>query len=1271
MANKFSFNPITSQLDLVTDTSDLAKLAIPTTQNNLYTNLIPNNLLIPNQWYLITDFRGTYAIPNTSPIEYHTGLVANFYNQYNNAVQQYYDDGVTPIVDGDPEQIYVLASSANTIYPIGHSKTFSNEQITFKQDVPPVTEEGYLYIQGYENTEYYMSGDGSNGDGSLANYESGLTIDSVIDSSNIIIGGTGKDFIPNRIMNGSFSMDIYDGNGTELYCNDSNEGVDWSYDVSTNTLTDLTGTMDFTTLGYGGYWNGYMLYQGSYTGSVTYPPFYGGTSDTYITDIIDASNIVIGGNPSHIINHVMDGSFYITFYNDATGEYLNCTDSNKNIDWDFNPMTNVLTNLQNTYTYDFTKLSSNYCYVNSDYYFVTATFQGQIIARNNLKLGFEEKCDWRSQQFDRYKVLATTWVAGTSTKGTLYRYNNYLFICVRQTTTSPADYSPYWLRISDDLYYFSSAFTVNSTYIQLDTTSKIRTMAFNVENFRTFTTPVNSVVNNVNPYTAFDCVIFSNISQITNAKIAGSQTSIYGSVQDSTLSLINFVLGSCSYFNLYAGGQGILVDGNNSTVYQLYTSVFRGIYKSQGFQLNGSLINQLAFSTIYTMNYTVVPNGLIQSTTANILNYTYCAGYILNNIIANLTNCNFYDLGSGSVFANFITSSVQDTNVTGSFVGNNIYGETRFINVSGSITNNTFWNNVFTINQAGDTAYANPLAITITGCTLRGGINNWRGFGSAYISGTEIDNGSYDLDFRNGGSTTISGCKLYNLRNTSFATYGAVSWNSLTTYSDSYSNNFHAMAVSNCRIGAFFNNSFGGTSGKYLNLYNSTIYANINSCNADYVVVGAIQALGIFSLQVSGGDANTRIIGGQYSGSLGPVTMTVGSQLTSVVANGIFQNIVLASGARIDGLNTNGTTAGINIAANGYLSASVTNGYTNITIAASKTVSQMISNGLNGFTANHNVSGCTFLVYMSGQTTSADITNLLFNGTLANAFITDFNGYMYPVGSSRFGAVSTDVFNFFGRMVVRTLATNPLDATPANRPAGTLKEIGYYSGKQYVCVNSSTPVWEMLQTNSLAKFGDITGGNYTGFEADGTMILNGTATTYDDIQFGISSGKVPASNAPTWATWNGLSEYSFGIGDYIDLGSQEFKHDWKEGSPVELHIHWSTGTGNYVNGDKVNWQIEYTWTNMATSQPFTVFPAPTAVTAEQAFTTTVLPYSHVYTSVVAFTPTGGKIGAQLKVRLKRIAKSAGGTDPATNPFALQVGLHYEQDTLGSRTTSSK
>jgi hypothetical protein len=44
----------------------------------------------------------------------------------------------------------------------------------------------------------------------------------------------------------------------------------------------------------------------------------------------------------------------------------------------------------------------------------------------------------------------------------------------------------------------------------------------------------------------------------------------------------------------------------------------------------------------------------------------------------------------------------------------------------------------------------------------------------------------------------------------------------------------------------------------------------------------------------------------------------------------------------------------------------------------------------------------------------------------------------------------------------RTAASDPQDATPGNRPAATLKEIVYYSGKLYFCTNSSTPTFDKI-----------------------------------------------------------------------------------------------------------------------------------------------------------------------------------------------------------------
>ena len=210
--------------------------------------------------------------------------------------------------------------------------------------------------------------------------------------------------------------------------------------------------------------------------------------------------------------------------------------------------------------------------------------------------------------------------------------------------------------------------------------------------------------------------------------------------------------------------------------------------------------------------------------------------------------------------------------------------------------------------------------------------------------------------------------------------------------------------------------------------------------------------------------------------------------------------------------------------------------------------------------------------------------------------------------------------------------------------------------------------WTAEQTFPTSKHGGST--NYTQFEADGTMKMNGSATVYNDLQFAISSGRTGVANAPSWTTLIGnLSEYSFAVNDYIDLGSQELPHLYKEGSDLEIHIHWATN-GLNVDNRAVKWEVEYSIQNDSYTNSIGVaFTTPVIVSAETVIPANTLDRSGCYTNVGVITGTGLKMGAQIKMRLRRIASA--GTAPTGNPFALQVGIHYEGDTMGSRTTTGK
>jgi hypothetical protein len=52
-----------------------------------------------------------------------------------------------------------------------------------------------------------------------------------------------------------------------------------------------------------------------------------------------------------------------------------------------------------------------------------------------------------------------------------------------------------------------------------------------------------------------------------------------------------------------------------------------------------------------------------------------------------------------------------------------------------------------------------------------------------------------------------------------------------------------------------------------------------------------------------------------------------------------------------------------------------------------------------------------------------------------------------------------------GKLVMRTVVSNPQDATPGNRPAGTVAEVVYYTGNLYFCVDAAIPTWKIITSS--------------------------------------------------------------------------------------------------------------------------------------------------------------------------------------------------------------
>lgn len=200
------------------------------------------------------------------------------------------------------------------------------------------------------------------------------------------------------------------------------------------------------------------------------------------------------------------------------------------------------------------------------------------------------------------------------------------------------------------------------------------------------------------------------------------------------------------------------------------------------------------------------------------------------------------------------------------------------------------------------------------------------------------------------------------------------------------------------------------------------------------------------------------------------------------------------------------------------------------------------------------------------------------------------------------------------------------------------------------------------------KFGDIDNGNYSGFEDDGTLVFNGNATVYNDFPPNpIIRSRLAAANNPTLTTFVGnIEQYTFAVNDYI-YDNFELMHDYKEGTDLDIHLHWATNGVDTTNR-YVKWEVEYSIANR-TNGTSNSFASSTVISNEFMIPANTTTRTHYSGAIGTISGTGLKIGAIVTYRLRRITST--GTAPTNNPFGLQAGMHHVLDTCGSRTITGK
>lgn len=211
----------------------------------------------------------------------------------------------------------------------------------------------------------------------------------------------------------------------------------------------------------------------------------------------------------------------------------------------------------------------------------------------------------------------------------------------------------------------------------------------------------------------------------------------------------------------------------------------------------------------------------------------------------------------------------------------------------------------------------------------------------------------------------------------------------------------------------------------------------------------------------------------------------------------------------------------------------------------------------------------------------------------------------------------------------------------------------------------------LIPSNTLDVLGTVRLGdhttNYTLLESNGFETYVGTAKPTEDLQFTVSTGKVPATHYPTWEAFTAnTSEFSFAVDDYIDLGANELFHCWYEGSKGDAHLHITTKDANSTGSNRYAKFSVY----FAIAEVSGVWSEFSPLTAELTIPTGTAALHHFYLDMGDLTFTGYHIGTQVKARVVRIT-ATGGTEYSGNIFINQCGVHLLKDTNGSRNETSK
>ena len=226
-------------------------------------------------------------------------------------------------------------------------------------------------------------------------------------------------------------------------------------------------------------------------------------------------------------------------------------------------------------------------------------------------------------------------------------------------------------------------------------------------------------------------------------------------------------------------------------------------------------------------------------------------------------------------------------------------------------------------------------------------------------------------------------------------------------------------------------------------------------------------------------------------------------------------------------------------------------------------------------------------------------------------------------------------------------------------------------------VNANTSTTTLtVDKDGRTRIGNVTAGNTTYIEEDGSLSYEDTATRYDDMRVPVTSAKFKDNDIdrPNFDIFiSGLAGYWFQE-DRDNEPSLFFNvqmpHAWKEGTAIYPHIHWVPERD--LSGKTVVWGFEYAWVNVGDEFPTTsttiyasapIAPGgtPLAGTAGQ----------HMITPFASIDGTDMSLSSMLVCRMFRVDKNYSADNYTYMAMVLEFDFHYQIDSDGSRDEYTK